>query len=425
VVKFAIGKVTVEGIKVFSTDNIRASIPELREGATPNFKAMAVQTAIANENSAKQVQVQLKESEDSDKIDANILVQEGSALSGAVNLANTGSDSTGNDRLALTLGHANLWNLDHQFSAAFTTSLERTEDVKQLGLNYRIPLYSRGAVLGLSYTNSDVVGNFGSFKSTGAGQTYGANYNHYLSPQGGYRGYASLALDEKVFSASKINGAVVPGQIDRNSRPLTLGYNARSESDAAVLGYGLDVAANLPGGTGNSVSAYQAEDARITSDHWVALHANLHYQSVLTAGWVWSTRLQMQYSPDALIAGEQMGLGGAASVRGTGERVISGDGGIASSFELVTPNVAAGLRLLGFVDAGWLISNNAAASTAGKSANDQLASVGVGARYAQGSLSVSAEWGHVVTAANHPVSGSTLLPKEGDEKLHVNMTVRF
>ena len=53
IVKFVIGKVTVEGAKFNSEQNIRRSVPELQEGEAPSFKRLAVQTAIANENPNK------------------------------------------------------------------------------------------------------------------------------------------------------------------------------------------------------------------------------------------------------------------------------------------------------------------------------------------------------------------------------------
>ncbi len=54
IVKFAIGTVTVEGNSNYTSDNIRASLPELVEGTAPNFNKLAVQSAIANESQGKQ-----------------------------------------------------------------------------------------------------------------------------------------------------------------------------------------------------------------------------------------------------------------------------------------------------------------------------------------------------------------------------------
>jgi hemolysin activation/secretion protein len=425
VIKFVIGKITVQSQGKVSEKNIRHSLPELQEGQAPNFRTLAVQTAIANESPSKQVQASLKESDEPEKIDVTLLVKASNPLTFSTSVANTGSDATGNDRLALVLGHSNLFDLDHQFSLAYTSSLERTQNVKQLGLNYRIPLYAQGGVVGLSYTSSDVVGSFGSFNSSGAGETYGVNYNLYLPPLGGRRTYLSLALDEKLFNISKINGVEVPGQMQRGSRPLTLGYTAKVESDKAVWGYNADIAANVPGSTGNTLAAYQTEDARMQTVDWSAVHLGANYLASLESGWLWSVRTQMQYSGSALISGEQFGLGGAGSVRGTGERILSGDTGASMTLEMTTPEVFRGLRLLGFVDGGWLGSNNTAATSSGKAASDQLSSAGLGLRYSLGWLNLSADWGHIVTGANVPVNGGALIPKAGDEKLHVNLTARF
>ena len=423
IIKFVIGKVRIEGTQRLDEANIRASVPELQEGRAPNFRTLAVQTTIANENPGKHVQVALKEAEEADQINARLVVTEGKAWTFATSLSNTGARATGNDRLTLSGSHSNLFNLDHQFTGAYTTSIERTKDVQQIGANYRVPLYRLGGVLGASFTHSTVVGDFGALRSTGAGQTMGVNYSHYLPPNGGYRGYVTLGLDDKRFDVTKLAGVPIPGQQVRRSRPLSLGYSARVESDAAVWGYGTDVVGNLSGGTGNNLAAYQSEDPRISTARFTALHANANYLSSFAGGWLWSLKGQMQYSPNALISGEQFGLGGASSIRGTGERPISGDRGMLASMEITTPDLMPGLRFMGFVDAGWLRNKNPNATN--KPPSDQLASMGMGLRYNAGNLALSAEWGRLVSGsvlANNPNSSA---PKAGDTKVHLNLTARF
>ena len=424
IVRFVIGKITVEGQVHYSEANIRASLPELRVGETPNFRTLAVQTAIANENPGKQVQVALKESDEADKIDAKLLVKESNPWNFSASLSNMGTDATGQDRLALVGGNSNLFDLDHQFSGAYTTSVQRISDVKQLGLNYRIPLYRQGGVIGLSYTNSDVVGSFGTFSSTGAGQTYGLNYSYYLPPDGGRRSYVTVGLDEKRFNVAQINGVADPLKSDRSSRPLSLAYTARVESDTAVWGYSTELALNLAGGSTNSLAAYQSEDVRITNVNWKALRGGANYMSSLPSGWLWSVRGQFQYSADALISGEQFGLGGVSSVRGTDERALAGDSGLSTSFELTSAELHPGLRALGFIDAGWLRNQNAQANP-NKPASDHLLSAGLGLRYGSGAYALTADWGRVVTGSVLPLQSGSNIPQAGDQKFHVNFTARF
>lgn len=54
IVQFSVAKVNIAGRSIYDEGNIRRTLPELREGHSPNFKLLAIQTAIANENPNKQ-----------------------------------------------------------------------------------------------------------------------------------------------------------------------------------------------------------------------------------------------------------------------------------------------------------------------------------------------------------------------------------
>ena len=425
VVRFTVSKVAIEGAQIYGEDNIRRTVPELREGETPNFKRLAVQTAIANENPNKQVQVGLREAAEPDRIDATVTVKESRPWNFAVNASNTGSESTGRDRLTVAGSHTNLFDRDHQFTGAYTTSIERTDDVRQLGLAYKVPLYELGGVVGASYTRSDVVGDFGAFTSTGAGHTAGVNYTHYLPPQGGRRSYVSVALEDKVFKATRINDLLVPGALDRRSRPLVLGYNARTESNSAVWGYDVALAVNLGGGRANDLASYQSEDPRVGTTRWRAVRGGLSWASPLgQGGWLFAAQAQYQYSPDVLIAGEQFGLGGYGSVRGTSiERPLSADKGLAGTLEVSTPELAPGLRLFGFTDAGQLWNNDPDGLV--KLSSDRLASVGAGLRFSRGPVVASIEYGRLVTGSRVSRALNTAAPERGDDRVYLNLGIRF
>lgn len=424
VVRFTVAKVAIEGAQIYGQDNIRRTVPELQEGQTPNFKRLAVQTAIANENPNKQVQVGLREADEPDRIDATVTVKESRPWTFAVNASNTGSESTGRDRLTVAGTHTNLFDRDHQFTGAYTTSVEQTDDVRQLGLAYKVPLYELGGVVGASYTRSDVVGDFGAFTSTGAGHTAGVSYTHYLPPQGGRRSYVSIGLEDKVFEATRINDLLVPGALDRRSRPLVLGYNARTESNTAVWGYDLALAFNLGGGRANDLASYRSEDPRITTTRWKALRGGISWAAPFAGGWLFAAQAQYQYSPDVLIAGEQFGLGGYGSVRGTGiERPLSADKGLAGTLEVSTPELASGLRLFGFTDAGQLWNNDPDGLV--KLSSDRLASLGAGLRFSRGPVVASIEYGRLVTGSKVSSAVNSAAPERGDDRLYLNLGIRF
>jgi hemolysin activation/secretion protein len=423
IVKFAIGKVTIEGNKIYDDGNIRRTLPELREGESPNFRTLAIQTAIANENPNKQVQVGLRESDEPDKIDATINVKEQRPWTATVALSNTGDEATGRDRLVVTGGHTNLFNLDHQFIGAYTTSIEHSENVKQLGLAYKVPMYAWGGVIGASYTNSDVVGNFGAFNSTGAGHTMGLSYTQYLPPKGGRRSYVSFGLDDKVFNGAKLNGENF-GQEDRRSVPLSLGYTARTETDTAVWGYNAEIAANTGAGSHNDLASYQTEDPRIKTIYFKAVRAAANYTAPVFGTWSWNARGAFQYSPDVLISGEQFGIGGVASVRGTDtERPVTGDSGVSGTLELVTPELTQGLHLLGFLDAGWVRNNDPDGLT--NPATDRLVSIGLGLRFVRGNVVASADYGKLLWGSKVPLALNSGSPQKGDDRFYLTVGIRF
>lgn len=423
IVKFTIGKVAVEGNSIYSIANIRSSVPELSEGGAPNFNRLAAQTSIANENPGKQISVSLRESTQADKIDATVLVKETKPWNFSMALANSGSASSGNDRTTFSGGYNNLFGTDHQLTTAYTTSLERTGDVKQLGLSYRMPLYRASSVLSLNYTESDVVGNFDTFTSTGQGRTVGLNTIFHFSPAGGRRSYLTLGLDDKLFKAAIVNGTAI--SVDRRVRPLSMGYTMRLESDAFIWSYNLGGSINTSTASpANSLAAFQAEDSRITNPIFRVYQAGASFSTAFGGNWLFNVRGQLQSSNQALIAGEQFGLGGLATVRGVSDRVITGDKGIATSMELTTPEIAPGLRSSAFIDAGWLENNRTDGTT--KLAQDKLASVGLGLRFANpNGLNLSADYGRIITGSALPLSINSSAPQKGHDKLHLNVSVRF
>jgi hemolysin activation/secretion protein len=423
IVKFTVGTVSVQGNQQFDEANIRRSLPELQAGTTPNFKRVAVQTTMANENQGKQVQVGMKESTVPDTIDVTVNVKETKPWQAAVTVNNAGNAATGRDRATLALGHSNLFNRDHQLTAAYTTSLEQNSRIKQVGLAYRAPLYDLRSAVGVSYTQSDVAGSFGTFNSTGAGRTMGVNYTFFLAPHQGYRSAVTAGLDEKQFEVTQINGLPMLGQQVRRSRQLSLGYNGRMESDASFWNYSAELATNLAGGLGNNTAAYQSEDPRIVSARWNALRANASYSAKVGGNWLVNARGSMQHSPNAMIAGEQFGVGGAATVRGAPERALAADRGVIATLEVATPELTKGLRLLGFVDSGWLHNN--LPNGANKVGSDQLRSAGLGLRYGTPDVAVSADYGRIVTGSSVPLTLNSASPQKGDQKVHVNVTARF
>jgi hemolysin activation/secretion protein len=421
--KFTIGKVAIEGASAFSAANIRNSLPELQENNTPNLPQLTAQAAFANEHPSKKVQLSLREGEQPDQIDVTLKVQESSPLSLTGTLTNTGSSASGRDRFTWSATHSNLWGRDHQAQASYTTSLARPGDVRQFGLSYRVPLYGLSSTVDLSHTRSNVIGNFGTFTSSGAGRTWGALYTWHARADKDEAAHRwSVHWEDKVFDATQINGSVLPGQLTRRTRPLTLGHSVKLLGDTSQWDWSTSVSVNLPGGSGNTLAAYQSESPLITRRDWWALRTQSSWVQTVGKDWLLSWRTQAQWSPTALLAGEQLGLGGMGSLRGASERALSGDTGFLSTLELTTPEMA-GVRWVGFWDAGWLRSRRDAASVLPSS--DSAASVGLGMRYIQGAWSVALDAGRVVKGSRVSTSLNSSAPQSGDYKFHLTLSGRY
>lgn len=430
IVRFALDKVDVKGLSRLDRENVLASLPELAPGGSPNLQRMAIQGRLANLGGHKQVQVGLKASAKPDAIDATVDVREGSPWQWGVDLSNTGSAATGRDRLTLLGGHSNLFNRDHALSGAWTTSLQEPGDVRQWGLTYRMPLYASGGFLQASLSRSDIVGRFGAFSSTGAGDSLVVGYTRYLPQADGFTSEWSLGVADRLFKGAQILGAggvPLPGTAspDTRGRSAVFGFSGRQDSDTRPWAYGLQLAVSLPGGRGNTLAAYSngGLNPAITSHRWLALRGNASLRQTLAGGWHAGLRTEWQFSPDALIAGEQFGFGGASSLRGMKERALSGDQGLFGSAEVVSPPLGKGLRALAFLDAGVLHNHNPNAS---RLASDRVSSVGLGLRWSpEPQVSLNLDYGRIVTGSRLPAAGFPDAPRKGDERLHLMLSVRY
>ncbi|MGE4112156.1 MAG: ShlB/FhaC/HecB family hemolysin secretion/activation protein, partial [Burkholderiales bacterium] len=415
VLAFKLNAVNISGNKDFSNDNIRASLPALQSGATPNLREIARVQALANDHPSKQVSVTIQQGKAPDTVDAAVKVEDFKPLQFFANLDNSGNKQSGHTRLGVGVSHNNLFDRDHSVTATYTTSPDgHLDDLQQYGLHYRAPFYSLGGALTAYYTKSDtntgVVANF--FNVSGSGEFMGVRWTHRLLPLGRYSHAAEIGIEDRFFG----NGTTfnnVPIGTDVRSRPLLLRYTGRLDGAAYALAGNLEYAHNHSGGSGNNDAAYVANRAGADTG-WQAWRYALQGSQALGA-WTLNAKLRGQASGDALIPGEQFGLGGASGVRGLEEREGTGDQGLLGSVELMSPQIAEGLRVLVFSDAGQVRSHQAGA---GINAREGASSAGAGLRYQwRRNLSVSLDWAQVMNGA-----GTT---NKHDNRAHLSLSLRY
>ncbi len=199
--------------------------------------------------------------------------------------------------------------------------------------------------------------------------------------------------------------------------PLSFGYTG--QKDGPIFSWGINT--NISGNFGGSSQAI-FNTARLDADKQYAVWRFFGFTNVnLPAGFGISTRVLAQYSPHALVPGEQFGIGGGGSamggfisVRGYREREIVGDYGASFNIEGLGPDFAKlvnseslSLRPLGFFDFGWAGNNHQAPCDA-QGSSCEIAGVGGGIRFAIGKkFSGRLDFGHALMDGNQKAAGTS------------------
>jgi hemolysin activation/secretion protein len=382
-----IGKVTIEDNKYFGEQNVRASLPLLKEGTTPNSRAIAQNLQLLAEHPAKQTMVLLKSGAADNEINATVKVTDDKPLRYFATLDNTGTKETGRERIGVGFQHSNLFDRDHVLNMQYVTSPTRPNDVTILGAGYRIPFYAQSSSLdliaGYSDVNSGTLQNL--FSVSGKGSIYLARYNLYLRKIGEFEQKLSFGADYKAFQ----NQVVLQGQglvPDVTIHPASASYSGVWRMPSGELSFYASYFQNVfPGGNDGADSDFKAARVDATAGYrlW---RGGATYVRSLPANWQLRAVLIGQYSPDALVPGEQFAFGGPDSVRGFNIREVSGDRGYSTNLEIYTPELGAlvgwqdiRMRALAFYDTGTTTRNSV---QPGESLGQSGGSVGLGLRIA-------------------------------------------
>ena len=414
---FTVAHVEVHGAQHHSEENIRRSVPALREGETPDSGAIARTLALANLQPWKTTSLTFRESETRPQgLDATLDVEDRRPRLLWSALDNTGSAPTGPFRWSVGASLGNLFDRDHTLNASYVTSPGHASRVRQWALGYSAPAYRLRGMLSGYYVRSDVDSGrvLELFDVSGAGVFGGLLYTHELGNRGRLTHRVSLGIDDKRFDNDLVLAGtdldVAPPPV--RSRPVSLHYGAEHAGDEWGIELSAQYVRNLPSGGGNDDSTYAANRPGAKAG-WDALRGGAVLSRSLPARWTLRALAEGQVANEALIVGEQFGVGGVRSVRGFSEREIAGDDGVRASLELWSPAVAtlAGLRFLVFADAGRV------SSAFGPDRDDTVASVGWGVRW---------NWNeHVVLLLDVGTITEGTESRDSGTRGHLNLSVRY
>jgi hemolysin activation/secretion protein len=410
VIEAKVRVVRVEGNKFFDEANIRASIPSLTTGGTPSTPSIGRDIQLANENPAKQVSVALESAGQPGEINAVIRARDNDPQRFSISVDNTGNPQTGNARIGFGYQHANVFDSDHVFTGQIITAPDNVNGVAIFGVGYRIPLYGYNSIIDVFAGYSDVDSGTvsGLFNVAGKGTIFGARYTYMLPRLQGYEHRAVFGLDYRDYNNSvalvNTSGGIVPDYV---VSPWSLGYTGKWTRAAGDVGIYATFSQNIPGGADGSAAALNAQrfgaNPRYEIYRYGASGQQLFGNDMLARA-----VFNGQYTSNALVPGEQFGMGGWNSVRGFYEREVANDIGNQASFELYGPDFGAVLnekwraRVLGFYDWAHGYDNSPI-----RSPNNRLGSVGLGIRMTKGrDFSLRVDFARVTDGTGSRPAGS-------------------
>jgi hemolysin activation/secretion protein len=327
-------------------------------------------------------------------IDAEVNVMDAKPLQYLVGYNNTGTSATGMQRLSVGVQHANLFGRDHVGTLQYQTSPEHPERVHIYSLGYRVPLYAHAVSIDAFYAHSTVSNGTtattaGPLTFTGRGTVAGLRLNRNLDRIGEYDHHVSLGIDTRRYDdecSVGVFGALAcgPAAVDVATVPLCVAYVGQKQGPA--LSYGVSGALSVNAG-GSARATFDAARPGARRHYAIARVVGFAEKG-LGAGLTVNGRLELQYTPHALISGEKSGLGGAASVRGYTERELAGDVGMLVRIEAAAAalQLAQGYRLHPylFLDHGRVLNHRDMPCRDANETSCALTGVGLGARLALG-----------------------------------------
>ncbi|MDO8291835.1 MAG: ShlB/FhaC/HecB family hemolysin secretion/activation protein [Gallionella sp.] len=354
VIEARIGKVTIAGNRFFDDANIRSSLPALREEALPRAGDISTNSQLANENPAKQVDVVLRPGEKPGVVDATVDVIDVRPLKAFLTFDNTGNPQTGNYRLGVGVQHANLFNRDHVGTFNYVTSPGKESQVSLYSGSYRLPLYSQGDSMDFIIAHSDVSAGTaqtvaGPLTFSGKGNVYGLRYNQLLDRRGEYSHRIVYGLDYRAYRNHCTLGnfgaaGCGPAALDVTLRPVSFAYSGNLAKPGLISDFYTALSHNVPGVANGRESDFNAarpspNGGSGATSRYKILRFGASRVNVLEGNWQIRAAVNAQYTPDALVSGEQFGIAGATAVRGFLEREVVRDTGYFANLELYSPNL--------------------------------------------------------------------------------------
>ncbi len=381
-----VGDVQVEGNRYFSAQRIAGAI-RAKSGDTISQRALLGDLDWANNNPFRRVDLIFQRGANLGDTDLLLHVQDRYPLRPYLGYENTGTDTTGQDRLFAGLNWGDAFGLDHRLDYQFTSAPDHN-DFTSHWLSYAMPLPWRHTLTFFGNYTETQSRLAGLFDLGGRSWQLSARYEIPLAPQGPLHQSLLLGFDFKQSNNNLEFGGTQVFANDTDIAQWSLGYRGEAKDDFGLTRGSVTLVFSPGDVTDNNTdTAFDAARSGAEASY-AYLHAQLERNTNLPWQFTLANRLEAQWAGDQLLGSEQIGFGGMYSIRGYDERIVNGDDGIILCNDLLTPplrvaeligfDVPDELRFLAFYDFGY------AHSRGGELGSDHAAtfsSLGLGLRY--------------------------------------------
>jgi len=399
-------RLRVTGSRYFSLGRIKAGVPALASGQTPNLSQVQKELAALNRASMdRKISPVLRPGRTPGAVDVDLQVEDTLPLHGSLELNDDNIRDSSRLRLNGSVRYDNLWQREHSAGFSFQLTPEDPNEVKVWSGTYmfRPDLWDLLVVLYGVNSNSDIT-------STGGGSSVGVLGNGYI---GGARVIKALpavgkvyhnltaGLDYKDFSdtVSPVDGTGFETPISYTK--FVVGYGGFLIGETRTIRFNLENNFGVRG-MGNTEKEF-ANKRFQAKPSYMYLRGNAAwegqpFEGTLFAGTKLLLEFEGQVSSGAIIGNEQFSLGGRDSVRGYFQTQGLVDHGVRGRFELQSPSVIGDLdfelfkdlRGVTFVEAGHGRTSD---PLPGQDEAFSLASTGIGLRLqAPHGLSSAIDW---------------------------------
>jgi hemolysin activation/secretion protein len=418
-----IDRVRVSGARYYSNRHIREALPSVTPGSVPKLSDVQAEINALNRRTAgRSVVPVLKAGRTPGTVDISLRVADEHPWHASLEVNDRYTAQTTKLRASVLLSYDNLFQRDQSLSFQYQTAPKDREDVEAMVASYVIPSRRWADTTYVLYgvdSKTDVAA-LGNINVLGNGKIFGARLIHSLQPQPDFFSSLTLGIDYKDFLEN-----IQLGDDDSLVTPIrylnwSVGYSGtrQRENGSTTLG----ATANI--GMRRVVNdTFEFLDKRFKgAPNYFYVRANAQQVYGLPSRFQLVGRVVGQYSAGPLVSNEQIGIGGADTVRGYLESSQLGDYGFNGSLELRNDWLATPLKLprgaayfMLFYDAGVVAIQEHLPSQA---ARFDLASYGLGMRVSGwNGIDLAVDWAHALTP-----SGDTI---GGDERIHFSMRYGF